>query len=182
MNLRQYLEEQLTEDFKLLKALEDRLRGETHPRRSLELKTDRDAVFQRIQERQAELEKLEQALEQRAIAPILPLRLRLPVRIGEMRRMCRCFWARGGVGVARAVGNGRSLSHRGNSGHGGDRQNRAVPEAGARRHWQNRFIPEAGAGHPGEFRLHYLAQVAERTAADGYFKGCDRTILGLSGS
>ena len=65
MNQRQHLESQLTEDFRLLKALEDRLRVETNPRRELELKTDRDAIAQRIQERQTALEALEQQSNKR---------------------------------------------------------------------------------------------------------------------
>lgn len=70
VRLQQHLEEQLAEDFKLLKAIEDKLRGETHPRRTLELTHDRDEIKQRIQERQAELEDLER--KQAARPTVIP--------------------------------------------------------------------------------------------------------------
>ncbi len=60
MNLQQHLETQLAEDFKLLKAIEDRLRGEGDPRRALALRADIDEVKQRIYAQQTELEVLMQ--------------------------------------------------------------------------------------------------------------------------
>ncbi len=58
MNLRQHLEEQLSEDFKLLKELEDRRRSEDDPRRKRKFNNDIEEIKQQICTRKAELDSL----------------------------------------------------------------------------------------------------------------------------
>lgn len=58
MNWHQYLEEQLSKDFKLLKELEDKLRYEDEPRRKLKLNNDIEEIKQQIYARQAEINSL----------------------------------------------------------------------------------------------------------------------------
>ncbi|MEQ8469040.1 NACHT domain-containing protein [Coleofasciculus sp. E1-EBD-02] len=54
----QYLKEQLNEDYKLLKQLEDARRCETNPRRKLGLNDDIEEIEQRIRDRETELKSL----------------------------------------------------------------------------------------------------------------------------
>jgi hypothetical protein len=55
---RQYLEEQLAKDYKLLKRLEDKLRLEDDPKRQAKLELDIDEMNQRIGKREARLKSL----------------------------------------------------------------------------------------------------------------------------
>ncbi|MEQ9233262.1 NACHT domain-containing protein [Coleofasciculus sp. E2-BRE-01] len=54
----QYLKEQLNQDYKLLKQLEDERRCETNPRRKLGLNADIEEIEQRIRDRETELKSL----------------------------------------------------------------------------------------------------------------------------
>ncbi|AFY35566.1 toll/interleukin-1 receptor domain-containing protein [Calothrix sp. PCC 7507] len=59
MDLRQHLEQQCSEDFKLLKELENRLRSEEDPRRKLRLNDDIEEIKQKIRDREAEIKSLD---------------------------------------------------------------------------------------------------------------------------
>lgn len=54
----QYLKEQLNQDYKLLKQLEDARRCETNPRHRLGLNADIEEIEQRIRDRETELKSL----------------------------------------------------------------------------------------------------------------------------
>ncbi len=79
MDLYKHLEEQLREDFKLLKELEDRRRSEDDPRRKCKLNDDIEEIKQQIFQRQIELNSL-------SLSSIVVPKLELPTTEIDMQR------------------------------------------------------------------------------------------------